>query len=197
MRVFSRSSSFLSLTAPIPLSKQRSQPAHEEDNTSTAYSWTFAPFARELTRTAGGFEHRAKWPLSNGSTLLDLHLDSTSARSTGFSFASAYARRYSSLPHNDQTVQPQQSQFSSSAGVIELPEQLQQPTPGVLASWLPKAQPRLKGLGRKLFLRQVNRKIIARVARRLTIGIPVLGEYLAVRLPVLLACSINQSMLHL
>jgi hypothetical protein len=184
MRVFSRSSSFLSLTAPVP--QQRSQPAHEEDNISTAYSWTFAPYARELTRTAGGFEHRAKWPLSKGSTLLDL---STSARSTGFSFASAHARRYScSLPRNGQTVQPQHSQYSASAGVIELPEQLQQPAPGVLASWLPKAQPRLKGFSRKLVLRQVNRKIIARVARRFTIGIPVLGEHVAVTLLACLCC---------
>jgi hypothetical protein len=34
----------------------------------------------------------------------------------------------------------------------------------------------LQGFSRKLALRQVNRKIIARVARRFTIGIPVLGE---------------------
>jgi hypothetical protein len=72
--------------------------------------------------------------------------------------------------------------------VIELPEQLQQPAPGVLASWLPKAQPRLKGFSRKLVLRQVNRKIIARVARRFTIGIPVLGEHVAVTLLACLCC---------
>jgi hypothetical protein len=35
----------------------------------------------------------------------------------------------------------------------------------------------LQGFSRKLALRQVNRKIIARVARRFTIGIPVLGEW--------------------
>jgi hypothetical protein len=35
----------------------------------------------------------------------------------------------------------------------------------------------LQGISRKLALRQVNRKIIARVARRFTIGIPVLGEW--------------------
>lgn len=181
LRVFSRSSSFLSLTAPTPLRKDQAQAAHEDNSSSvtTAFAWTFAPLARELTRTAGGFEHRAQWPLSNGSTLLDLHLNAADARSMGFSFASAYARRYSTLHHSAQPVQPQQHQeYASSAGVIELPEQLQQPAAatGVLASWFPKAQPRLKGFSRKLLLRQVNRKIIARVARRFTIGIPVLGE---------------------
>lgn len=175
----------MSLTAPTPIAKQQAQPSHgldEDTCVSTAFTWTFAPLARELTRTAGGFEHRAKWPLDNGSTLLELHLNghpAASARSsTAFNFASAYARRFSTLPHGPQSVQQSHKYSSSAAGVIELPEQLQTAAApaGVLSAWLPKAQPRLKGFSRKLVLRQVNRKIIARVARRFTIGIPVLGE---------------------
>jgi hypothetical protein len=192
LRVFSRSSSFLSLTAPTPL-KQKKQDAspptssssNDATNTNTAFSWTFAPLARELTRSAGGFEQRAHWPLpANGSTLLlDLHLDGARSASpaTGFNFGSAYARRFSSLPDRThaQELQQQESYNTSAGGVIELPEDVQQPAAaqaGLLATWFPKAQPRLKGFSRKLLLRQVNRKIIARVARRFTIGIPVLGE---------------------
>jgi hypothetical protein len=184
MRVFSRSSSFMSLTAPTPVSRQQAQAqqAHNLDEdtcVSTAFTWTFAPLARELTRTAGGFEHRAKWPLDNGSTMLELHLNShaTSTRSsTAHSFASAYARRFSTLPQGLQA-----HEYTSAAGAIELPEQLPSAAvpAGVLSAWLPKAQPRLKGFSRKLVLRQVNRKIIARVARRFTIGIPVLGKLAA------------------
>lgn len=185
LRVFSRSSSFLSLTAPTPLRKQQPTQSSDQDTSiTTAFTWTFAPLARELTRTAGGFEHRARWPLTNGSTLLDMHVDSSAAaRSTSaFSFDLACARRYSSVPHSSQQVHPQQSQeYSSSAAAIELPAQMQETAaPGVLSAWLPKAQPRLKGFSRKLLLRQVNRKIVARLARRFTIGIPVLGESKAV-----------------
>ena len=184
LRVFSRSSSFLSLTAPKPL--EESSPSSDTTH-ETVFTWTFAPLARELTRTAGGFEHRARWPLQHGSTLLDLHLNnspSASSRSlrsssTAFTFASSFANRpYSSLSKSSEPVHAQQCQEYTSAATLELPEQLQQPAaPGVLSAWLPKAQPRLKGFSRKLVLRQVNRKIIARVARRFTIGIPVLGEW--------------------
>lgn len=195
LRVFSRSSSFMSLTAPTPLQKKTtgnnkdaSPTSSNTANTNTAFSWTFAPLARELTRSAGGFEQRAHWPVpANGSTLLlDLHLDGgraacSGSTATGFNFGLAYARRFSSLPNraHAQELQQQDKYNTSAAGVIELPEELQQPAAaqaGLLATWFPKAQPRLKGFSRKLLLRQVNRKIIARVARRFTIGIPVLGE---------------------
>lgn len=193
LRVFSRSSSFLSLTAPTPLQKNNKDASPTSSNpantNNTAFSWTFAPLARELTRSAGGFEQRAHWPLpANSSTLLlDLHLDGgraacSGSTATGFNFGSAYARRFSSLPDRThaQELQQQEKYNTSAAGVIELPEELQQQPAaaqaGLLATWFPKAQPRLKGFSRKLLLRQVNRKIIARVARRFTIGIPVLGE---------------------
>lgn len=199
--VFSRSSSFLSLTAPRPL-REAAVPTtrHSSDddvnntnnNNTIAFAWTFAPLARELTRTAGGFEHRAQWPLGkNGSTLLDMHINSDGGSATtrslrsptmALSFASSFASRpYSSLPQ-------QGADYTSAAAAptVEL-ESAEQPqaasSPAVLAAaWLPKAHPRLKGFSRKLVLRQVNRKIIARVARRFTIGIPVLGEFLCLGL---------------
>lgn len=186
MRVFARSGSFMSLTAPKPAQEQpkSATPSGAQDSSfNTAFTWTFVPLARELTRTAGGFEHRARWPLQNGSSLLDMQLNgSASARHVGgsssssFSFASSFGRHYSSLPEPSQPVQPQQSHEYTSAAAAQLPTELEQPAaPGMLAMWFPKAQPRLKGFSRKLVLRQVNRKIIARVARRFTIGIPVLG----------------------
>lgn len=168
LRVFSRSSSFMSLTAPRPLAsnqqQQQSCQVDSDDSISTAFTWTFAPLARELTRTAGGFEHRARWPLTNGSTLLDMHVNNTNASSSssfnGLSFSSVYARRYSSLPHTSVDAQPtptqqQHQDFSSAAGAIELPEQpasaaaaVTTPPAGLMAVWFPKAQPRLKVRGR-------------------------------------------------
>lgn len=180
LRVFSRTSSFLSLTAPHPLQQQPQQKASslDQQDVSTAFSWTFAPLARELTREAGGFEHRARWPLGpNSSMLLDLSLRNGTAQPRP-SLSSSYAqmaRHYSVVPHSQQaapaTPQQNRNEHTASAAAIELPAELQQVA---AASWwssmVPKAQPRVKGLSRKLVLRQINRKIISRVARRATIG---------------------------
>lgn len=41
---------------------------------------------------------------------------------------------------------------------------------------------RIKGFGKKLMLRAVNRNVVSRITRRAMIGIPILGIYLAQRL---------------
>lgn len=175
MKVFSRSSSYLHLTAP--------RPAREEDAGSaaarpkdSAFDWTFAPLARELSRQAGGFEGERRWPLGThqSTTLLGLTLSQATSQPS-----SCFVRHHSIMPRSQQPIIAStvaaQAQHTAAAP-LELPSALELQQPGVLAQWIGKVKPRMKGFSRKLALRQVNRKIVARVARRFTIGIPVLGE---------------------
>jgi hypothetical protein len=174
-------------------STQKSTPAATKGGQPTHHdAWSFAPLARELARSAGGFEHRAHWPLSaaSGCSLLDATL--TSGRgadlSASFGLASYYhARHFSSaVPHSasstSSSVAPTRQEHTAA---IELPANDDPADLSAAAatattrSWLsatwlarfiPKAQPRVKGMSRKLVLRQINRQIVSRVARRATIG---------------------------
>lgn len=45
----------------------------------------------------------------------------------------------------------------------------------------PALPPRVKGIGRKMLMRQINRTLVRRLARRATIGIPMLGLFFVLR----------------
>jgi hypothetical protein len=64
----------------------------------------------------------------------------------------------------------------TAAGLLDDAASAQLQQPNMLQLWISKVKPRMKGYTRKLALRQLNRRVIARVARRFTIGIPVLGK---------------------
>ncbi|GBF96809.1 hypothetical protein Rsub_09665 [Raphidocelis subcapitata] len=72
--------------------------------------------------------------------------------------------------------QEQQQQQSSGQPAPAAPQQ------SALGLPLPALPLRVKGVGRKMLLRQINRTLIRRIARRATIGIPILGVYFVARL---------------
>lgn len=181
MKTFSsgspRSSSYLHLTAP--------QPCKEDKPANSTRSWQFPPELRELNRMAGGFAGPRRYPLGVNSCSMLLDHSSLSAMSS--SPSSTFVRQHSIMPHSQashlsQSIAVsgalQQQQQHTAAATLELPAEVAQPESrlAVISKWFSKTQPRMKGFSRKLALRQVNRKIVARVARRFTIGIPVLGE---------------------
>ncbi|WIA30312.1 hypothetical protein OEZ86_000400 [Tetradesmus obliquus] len=185
MRAFARSSSYLHLHAPHPVKEDEGK--NISSSSRTPWS-TFPPELRELSRQAGGFEGPRRYPLgSHGSSML---LDHANLMTTA-PLSYCLVRHHSVMPRSasqnlaSQSValaglQAQQQKHAATA-VLELPSQEAE---GVLSKWFAKTQPRMKGFSRKLALRQVNRKIIARVARRFTIGIPVLGFYFVSKLMV-------------
>lgn len=55
------------------------------------------------------------------------------------------------------------------------------PSHNVAEELIQKTPKRVLGISRKFLLRTINRKVIARIARRATIGIPLVGMYFAQR----------------
>ncbi|KAF6255174.1 hypothetical protein COO60DRAFT_241500 [Scenedesmus sp. NREL 46B-D3] len=186
LRVLVRSSSYLHLHDPHSAKEDGGK--HDSSSSRTPWS-TSAPELRELARQAGGFQGARPFTLScRGSSLLLNHANVMASPPMSY----CKLRFHSVTPRSasqDLTtrsvalagLQAQQQQQHAACAVLELPTQEAE---GALSKWFSKTQPRIKGFSRKLALRQVNRRIIARVARRFTIGIPVLGFYFVSKLMV-------------
>lgn len=71
---------------------------------------------------------------------------------------------------------------SHSTGVVHAHSPVLKTDAQHLKIYAARAQARLKGVTRKIILRTLNKRIIAQVARRATIGIPCLGFYFVSRL---------------
>eukprot|EP00775_Hariotina_reticulata_P010995 gene10995-11149_t len=182
MKVFSRSSSYLHLTAPKPM-KQEDAVTQTQDN-QAIFQHTFGPLAHELTRQAGGFEGERRWPLNTHqpATLIGMQLSQPT-----WPTSSCRVRHHSIVPKSVVPIISSsviaQTQHTA-AGLLDDVSVSQLEKPNMLQLWVSKVKPRMKGYSRKLALRQLNRRVIARVARRFTIGIPVLGFYFVSKLMV-------------
>lgn len=171
-------SSFVQATAPQP--EVCSEP-EERDLTSTSWDCTFGPLAKHLLETRQYnrvMPHEAHFvsPAAHScSTLLGLH------RRPGDRFDMSAGRRSDITDLVERHVNLVGIRTMHTAPSLNaegvLPQQV-----GAVTQWVNKVQPRMKGGVRKLVLRQINRKIVARLARRFTIGIPVVGFYFVSKL---------------
>jgi hypothetical protein len=163
------------LSAPEP-----ERPEHDEDGlTSTSWECTFGPLAKHLVETRKYnrvMPHEATFvspALQSGVTLLGMHLRPADR------FDNMHNRRHNALSDLVERLSTDSHRSMSSVAAADVVGEAQ---PGVLTAWANKVHPRMKGGVRKLVLRQINRKIVARLARRFTIGIPVLGFYFVSKL---------------
>ena len=169
-------SSFVQAAAPQPELLE-----HDEDGlTSTSWECTFGPLAKHLVEVRkwhGRLPHEATFvspALQSGVTLAGMHLRPANR------FDNLNNRHHNSL--SDLVERLGMDGHRSMSSVAAAEAVVEAPPVGVVTAWVNKVQPRMKGGVRKLVLRQINRKIVSRLARRFTIGIPVLGFYFVSKL---------------